>query len=237
VQAVEKVRTKKTLLRASNPCSQRVMRIGSSIVAAARSGGGGGDWQHVLWRRFRFYAIDNPQTFYGATLPDGTVVVSTGLLNSLDDGQLAAVLAHEVGHTLARHSAEKEVVRLRELPNVLLAKLVKSQAPTSRVKAVGAALQRASLLRRLQHSQTCEYEADLIGMHLLAEACYDPREMGKLMGTMRIVTGPVSSSALGDALDTHPALEKRALAVQRALPPAMAVYKKKLRRAAGPGRV
>ena len=41
-------------------------------------------------------------------LPGGQVFITAGLLKNLQtEGQLAGVLGHEIGHVVARHSAEQ----------------------------------------------------------------------------------------------------------------------------------
>ena len=57
------------------------------------------DWEVVV--------INSPDTNAGA-LPGGKFVVFTGLLRLLDDeDELAAVIAHEVAHVVARHHVRR----------------------------------------------------------------------------------------------------------------------------------
>ncbi|XBI95094.1 hypothetical protein VPH35_031628 [Triticum aestivum] len=78
---------------------------------------------------------------------DGKIIVSTGLLDSSTDAEIAWVLGHEVGHVIARHFWETIMIFELWLPTRLLV---------------------TPLLRR------SELEADYIGMLLAAAAGFDP---------------------------------------------------------------
>jgi metalloendopeptidase OMA1, mitochondrial len=57
---------------------------------------------------WEFIVVDDPRNVNAMVAPGGKVVVYTGLLKILkSEKELAAVLAHEVAHILARHTAEK----------------------------------------------------------------------------------------------------------------------------------
>jgi predicted Zn-dependent protease len=223
--------------------SRRVSRVGANIAAAARQGNGGGDWKHMLDKQLRFRVITDPDNrfigdYNAFCVPNGTVYITRGMLHTLDDGQLAAVLAHEVAHVMARHSAEKAALRAREMHLKLMAMVVEEGHRVRRsvfdsdpeFQALRNKLHLAIKLKPAQHSQLCEYEADQIGMQLMAEACYDPRGMSKLISAFierkrsRTKTG-TKPDPLSEALDTHPPHDKRAKAVQQAMPSVMEVYK------------
>ncbi|KAI4978687.1 hypothetical protein ZWY2020_015440 [Hordeum vulgare] len=90
--------------------------------------------------------IRNDKRVNAHSYPGGKIVVFTGLLNSLEtDAEIAAILAHEAAHVVARHSGELAILTPPILKNLL------------------------PFYRRI------ELEADLIGMMLLAAAGFDPR--------------------------------------------------------------
>ena len=64
--------------------------------------------------QYDFHLLADPRTINAFALPGGQIFITEGLLSRLStDGQtlsedmLAGVLGHEVGHVVARHSAEK----------------------------------------------------------------------------------------------------------------------------------
>ena len=56
---------------------------------------------------FEFHLLADPKTVNAFALPGGQVFVTVALLRKMNsEAQLAGVLAHEVGHVIARHGAE-----------------------------------------------------------------------------------------------------------------------------------
>ncbi|MDP2938894.1 MAG: M48 family metallopeptidase [Candidatus Omnitrophota bacterium] len=55
---------------------------------------------------YHFFVIDDKE-LNAFAIPGGNVYVNTGILNAANDDELAAVVAHEVGHIAARHSVKK----------------------------------------------------------------------------------------------------------------------------------
>jgi len=54
-----------------------------------------------------FFNVINDDELNAFALPGGYVYVYKGLLDKVDDGQLAFVIAHELGHVTARHSIKR----------------------------------------------------------------------------------------------------------------------------------
>ncbi len=52
---------------------------------------------------YRFHVIESKE-INGFSLPGGHIYITTALLKLANDNELASVLAHEVGHVVARHS-------------------------------------------------------------------------------------------------------------------------------------
>jgi predicted Zn-dependent protease len=108
--------------------------------------------------------------------PNGMMQVWSGLLLRMtSEAQLAAVLGHEIGHYLARHSIE----RLRDAKS-------KSAAGQflgillARAGGIGAISQLALLAGMLAYSRDQEREADKIGVELMARAGYAPIEASRV---------------------------------------------------------
>eukprot|EP00960_Hanusia_phi_P009441 273508-Hanusia_phi.AAC.2 len=85
-----------TVLPPNDPAAQLVARVGTRVAQATDP--------NLPWE---FKVIRSPQV-NAACLPGGKVVVFEGLLQTFnyDEHALAAVLAHEAGHVLARYSFE-----------------------------------------------------------------------------------------------------------------------------------
>ena len=120
------IKGRRAILPATDPRVQWVERIGRRLALAAADAPAppglfrGPEAAPPLARRPRvpsehmrrqlceFFVIDDPIPYAGI-LPGGVYIIHTGLLLILDgsDHLLAMILAHEMGHCLARHSAER----------------------------------------------------------------------------------------------------------------------------------
>lgn len=123
----------------------------------------------------RVYLVQTP-LFNASMAPNGMMQVWSGLLLRMtSEAQLAAVLGHEIGHYLARHSIE----RLRDAKS-------KSAAGQflgillARAGGIGAVSQLALLAGMLAYSRDQEREADRIGVELMARAGYAPIEASRV---------------------------------------------------------
>lgn len=148
-------------------------------------------------------------------LPGKKIGVYTGILAvTANQDQLATVLGHEVGHVLAHHGNERmsENVVLEEGLSAVDAFLGANGNQRSLIMAalgVGAQVGVA-----LPHSRTQEAEADRIGLDLMAQAGFDPKESVELWHNM-------SKSAGGQEppqwLSTHPANASRIAGLQEGM--------------------
>ncbi|KAL2635875.1 hypothetical protein R1flu_007354 [Riccia fluitans] len=132
-------------------------------------------------------------------LPGGKIVVFTGFLKKFSsDAEIACVLGHEIGHAVARHSAESLTHNLF-LMTAQMAVLSVLYVP-SLVNSV------SEFLLRLPHSRKMEMEADHIGLILMAAAGYDPRLAPAFYEKMaRIEKAP----EFAQYLSTHPSGKRR----------------------------
>jgi predicted Zn-dependent protease len=116
-------------------------------------------------RKARFVVVDDLQSKRALSLPDGTVVVSTGLLRTLvDESQLAAILAHGLAH-IANGDVDDAVFRLRADDEIASAASLGADATTPR--AIVSALNEVT---QSSFSVLEETEADGVMLAALAKA-------------------------------------------------------------------
>lgn len=140
---------------------KRVDDIGRKIVAVS-------DRQDI---DYHFEVLDDEEV-NAISLPGGYIYVNKGLVDVVDnDDQLAAVLAHEVGHIVARHSIKK----LQALQGYSLLRVLFAVTPET--QAVGAASDVAFASILLGYSREDELLADQLGARYLELAGYNPRAM------------------------------------------------------------
>jgi predicted Zn-dependent protease len=146
------------------------------------------------------FVDESPNAF---ALPGGKVGVNTGIFTvAKNQDQLAAVIAHEIGHVVSRHHDERITRQMGaqtglNIVGSLLGARYGEGAASATGQLGGAALQTAFLL---PGSRTQESEADVVGQRLMAQAGYDPRQAVNLWQNMI----SASSSRPPQWLSTHP---------------------------------
>ncbi len=152
----------------------------------------------------------NSQSINAFALPSGQLYVTRGLVAlANDESELASVLAHEMGHVIARHAA----IREEQAKQAALVGRVVSDVISD--PEVGALALAKSKLALASFSRAQEFEADAIGIGIAARAGYDP------YGAVRFLTSmehnselkPQQSGAIDprapDFLSSHPATPER----------------------------
>jgi len=153
--------------------------------------------------QYRFHLLADDQTINAFALPGGQVFITQGLLKNLtSEGQLAGVLAHEVGHVVARHSAE-QVAQSQLTQGLTGAAAIAAYDPnspgSSAVRAAAAAM--VAKLVSLRFSRNDELEADKFAVKFTPQAGYDPRAM---ISVMQMLEKQAQGSAPPEFMSTHP---------------------------------
>jgi predicted Zn-dependent protease len=124
----------------------------------------------------RVYLVRTPY-FNASMAPNGMMQVWSGLLVRMqNEAQLAAVLGHEIGHYLQRHSID----RLRDAQSRSSFGLILGLA----LGPVGGLAQLGLLTGGLAYGRDQEREADQIGIALMARTGYAPAEAGRVWGQL-----------------------------------------------------
>ena len=145
-------------------------------------------------------------------LPSGDLFVTRGLLALANDtSEVAAVMAHEIGHVTARHAflrAEKEKT---EAVIAQASQIIESRQKSDEIEATAA--RTIASYSRLQ-----EFEADRIGINVIARAGYDPFAASRFLtalgrsSEMRAELIGQGDSGRPDILATHPSTPERVAA-------------------------
>lgn len=158
--------------------------------------------------------FDNEQANAFA-LPGGKIGVFNGLLGvAVNQHQLAAVMAHEVGHVLANHSNERASQSTLRNVGAAAAQILGASDTALQVLDIGA---RYGIF--LPYNRTQESEADEIGVTLMAKAGFNPEESINLWVNMSADGGPRPP----ELLSTHPSPSSRMAELRRLMPPANAL--------------
>ncbi len=172
-------------------------------------------YSQLTEKRVDLVVVEN-NTLNAFAVPGNIIGVHTGLLNyAKSENQLAAVLAHEMGHLSQRHYArrleqqKKMMVPMLAgmLAGLVLAANSNSDAGMAAIMGTQAAAQQASLAFSRQNEQ----EADRIGMQTMVEAGLDAHAAADMFEEMvranrlnrrppeYLLTHPVSETRVADA--------------------------------------
>lgn len=156
---------------------------------------------------FDFHLLADQQTVNAFALPGGQVFITEALYNRLNhEGQLAAVLGHEIGHVLERHSAEQ---------------MAKGQLWQGIASAAGVAGGEPSLAHMAQaigqvvnmkYGRDAELESDRWAVDLLVMAGFSPQHLLELMDILQAASG---SGVSLEILSTHPLPANRREHIER----------------------
>jgi len=186
--------------------SARVEQVGERVVARSSAG--------TTPYKFQFHLLADPQTINAFALPGGQVFITDGLLTQLhSEAELATVLAHEVGHVVARHSAQ-QLAKSQLTQGLTGAAVIATYDPNDPSSARNAAVIAAiGQLVNMKFGRNDELQADQLGVRFASDAGYDPRSMIKVMQTLEQEGG----ARQPEFFSTHPNPEHRIERIQQAI--------------------
>jgi predicted Zn-dependent protease len=159
--------------------------------------------------KFEFFVV-NDSSINAFALPGGFIGVNAGLLQATEtESELAGVLAHEVAHVTQDHIARRihaqSATGLATMATMLAALVIGALAGAS-ADAMQAALvlgQGLSIQQQITHTRAHEYEADRVGITILANAGFDPQGMPDFFETLGRRSG-ATGEQIPEFLRTHP---------------------------------
>jgi len=135
---------------------------------------------------FQFYVLDSPEVNAFAT-PGGYIYITRGLMAYLNtEGDLAAVLGHEIGHVTARHAARQHSASQITGLGAAIGTMI-GEAFIPGISAVGGqeliGVLGTAYLRG--YGRDHELEADRLGAEYLARSGYDPDAILDVIGILK----------------------------------------------------
>jgi len=157
------------------------------------------------------FHVVNTDVVNAFAVPGGFVYVNRGLIeDSQDMSEVAGVMAHEVAHVVARHSAE-QIERARAAQLGLIGYAVVLGQPRG-LEALGINV--GANLFFAKHSREDEAEADSLAIDLLIESGWHPEGLVTFFRTM-LENRESRPNALEALFASHPLTEERIRDVER----------------------
>jgi predicted Zn-dependent protease len=187
--------TKQGVVYLTDPAVVEYVRaVANNVITFGRK-----ERPEVTWQVF---VIDDSQTVNAFATPGGYLYVYRGLLETAqNEAELAAVMAHETGHVVARHAARSMVVAYG----------LDAMTALAAGKNPGLAAQLTSSIAGkgvlLAHSRADETEADEYGARYASSATYDPHAFSTFFQRLQQVEG--SQPGVLTYLSDHPATGDR----------------------------
>ena len=159
-------------------------------------------------KEFTFTILNTP-IINAFALPGGYIYLTRGLIYLCqNEAQLAGVIAHEIGHITARHTAKRytKTVGTKVLFQIFSA--------LSKNNFVNNLLGQSAQLFLLSYSRSQEYQADQLAVRYMTRAGFDPKEMANFLSLMErysIMQRKILKidENVSELLKTHPNSSKR----------------------------
>ena len=149
---------------------------------------------------FRFYVIEDAE-INAAALPDGTILVNTGLLGALEnEAQLAFTLSHEIAHVTQAHSW-RQVVETRTKRILLKIAAVTASAYIGNIASFLEGLGLAAVWNG--YGRRLENQADRLGLESLIDHGYYPRQAARFCEILVERYGGRTTSAIWSSHESN----------------------------------
>ncbi|MBR9979673.1 MAG: M48 family metalloprotease [Desulfatitalea sp.] len=162
---------------------------------------------------YNFHVIKE-DVFNAFAMPAGFIFINSGLLLAMEtEDELAGILAHEIGHVVARHISQR-IARSKKIDLATMAGVVagiflgaaSGSAGAAQALAIGSAA--AGQTVALSFSREDESEADQLGLQYMTRAGYTPEGLLDVLKKIRARQW-FGSQQIPTYMMTHPAVEDR----------------------------
>jgi predicted Zn-dependent protease len=184
-----------------------VDQVGQRIVAQTAA--------QATGYQFDFNLLADQETINAFALPGGPIFITEALYDRLQtEDQLAGVLSHEVGHVVARHSAEHiaKANLTQGLTGAVVIAAYDPNNPSTQQTAQVAML--IGQLINLKFGRDDELESDRLGVRFMLEADYDPNAM---IEVMEVLAAASDGQGPPEFFSTHPNPDNRIARIKQAI--------------------
>jgi Zn-dependent protease with chaperone function len=180
-----------------------VERVGERLVAAIPQ-----QFQHPEFDYF--FKVVNARDINAFALPGGPMYVNRGMIEAArTEGEMAGVMAHEISHVALRHGTAQASKGQKYGTLAAIAGI--AGTILTRNPNVGQLAQAPFAVYLLKFSREYETEADILGAQIMAQAGYDPRDLGNMFRTLEQQGGGGGGGFLSD----HPSPSDRYARIEK----------------------
>lgn len=202
-----------TVFQPSHPYYKRALSIAMQIINANKP------YDNIKNRKWFLIVVDDPR-INAMVLPNGMIIVFSGLLNAANDEQVGVVLSHEIAHCFLNHHAirmsREHLLEILWLIPVTLMWAVFPIPEAILSYIMGHYFKNVAFLLPYERDQ--EIEADKYGLMLAANTCIDVRQASVFWRKMEKLD-PQNKDIWW--LSTHPSHSNRVKYIENLLPYAL----------------
>lgn len=160
--------------------------------------------------KFQFKVVNDPE-INAFAVPGGFIYMNSGIVKNADnEGQVAAVMGHEIGHVMLRHSAN-QMSKAMLAQGLLMGAQVFGQMKggwAGLAGQLGAPL--GAQLVMMKFSRDHEKDADAYGARLMASAGWNPIEAARFFEKLEALTKGKNAGGVAGWMSSHPPPDNRA---------------------------
>lgn len=149
---------------------------------------------------FRFYVISekHPNAF---ALANGVIVIHSSMIEALEnEAQLAAVVGHEIAHSVQEHTWRQMQYHRKKLMAMRIGGIAAAAFGLGGVSDILTLIEAAI---RSGYSRSLENQADRVGLEYIVAAGYDPREAPRVWKLMAQKFGDHPTNLFWSGHDNH----------------------------------
>src|SRR5262249_39944430 len=149
---------------------------------------------------FRYtFEVVNVREINASALPGGPMFVNRGMVQTAaTEGEIVGVMAHELSHVVLRHGTAQASKATKYEVGSVLGQIAGAIIGGGWGQVVSGASQFGFGAAFLRFSREFEKQADLEGVHIMADAGYDPRDMANVFRTIEKEGGSGGPQWLSD---------------------------------------
>jgi len=180
----------------SDEIQQYVRQLGESLMPQYYKDLPDGDPSKL---RFQFFVVKQKE-MNAFALANGVIVVNSGVFRFVEnEAQLAFLLGHEIEHAIQEHTWRQMQYHKKKLMALRLGGIFASSMGYGDIGNLANMIEGAV---RAGYSRNLENQSDRLGLELMVQGGYDPREAPRMWKVMAQKTGDHRTS-LFDAHDNH----------------------------------